>query len=1117
MSSNDSSYPSVPVNIASGNHLAHCLGDLPANRKQRAAHHRQSPLSEHAQHAGCGRAAHRATARAPWPLVLAGRAHESKGIPIEPPERVHNARTVSGRPAVPVEHRRGGGMDIYNSFVTRFEKTRAEELSLEEYLELCKNNPTAYATAGERMLMAIGEPEHVDTRNDPRLSRIFANKVIKIYPAFREFYGMEEVIEQVVAYFRHSAQGLEEKKQILYLLGPQLMERVPFYSIKGSPVNESPLGLFDYDEDGPILEEQYGIPRRYLKSILSPWAVKRLHEYNGDIRRFRVVKHHPSVLRQIGIAKTEPGDENNQDISSLVGKLLRRAVPGKPGLHPLLTATQEGNFKGTEGFGAMPFDGIILAHSNESEWKAFRNNKNNEALLDRIFVIKVAYCLRYSEEVKIYDKLIRNSSLGSAVCAPGTLKMMAQFAVLTRLHEPENSSLFSKMLVYDGENLKDTDPKAKSYQEYRDYAGVDEGMTGISTRFAFKILSRVFNFDTTEVAANPVHLMYVLEQQIEREQFPPEVEQKYLSFVKELLASRYAEFIGKEIQTAYLESYSEYGQNIFDRYVTYADFWIQDQEFRDHDTGESFDRAALNAELEKIEKPAGISNPKDFRNEIVNFVLRARAANGGKNPAWISYEKLRVVIEKKMFSNTEELLPVISFNPKGSAEEQRKHEDFVNRMVAKGYTPKQRQALHAASSRRVRAPRPTTRAGDGNVLHQIIDRRLAGKNKSIANRERFLRRVKHYIREAVSEAVRNRSIKDIQSTKSITVPKKDIGEPMFRHAPGGQREIVHPGNADYVKGDKIPRPPGGGAGGQASNEGEGRDDFVFELSREEFMQYFFDDLELPRLIKTHLTAIPSWKNQRAGWATEGTPNNIDVMRSLRSALGRRIALGAPLVNQLRELEEQLDALKNDPGDHRTEIKLLEDEIHHLKGRIWRIPFIDPQAAMFCLMDVSGSMDEQRKDLAKRFFILLYLFLTRNYEKIEVVFIRHHTRAEEVDEDTFFHSTESGGTVVSSALELMKKIVDERYSPTEWNIYGAQASDGDNWTDDSPKCRKLLENDVLPKARYFAYIQVTPEEQNLWLEYAQLAKTWPHFTMKKVDNAADIYPVFRELFEKQVAA
>ncbi|MGJ7491711.1 PrkA family serine protein kinase [Variovorax sp. ZT4R33] len=629
-------------------------------------------------------------------------------------------------------------MDVISNFAARYDRTREEVISLQEYLDICKREPVAYATAAERMLQAIGEPQLVDTRNDPRLSRIFANKVIKLYPAFKEFYGMEDAIEQVVSYFRHAAQGLEEKKQILYLLGPvgggkssiaerlkQLMEQVPFYAIKGSPVNESPLGLFDPTEDGEILEKEYGIPRRYLQRILSPWAVKRLEEYGGDIRKFQVVKRYPSVLRQIGVAKTEPGDENNQDISSLVGKIdirkLETYAQDDPDaysysgglclanqgllefvemfkapikvLHPLLTATQEGNFKGTEGFGAIPFDGIVLAHSNESEWKAFRNNKNNEAFLDRIYIVKVPYCLRVSEEIKIYEKLVRTSSLSEAPCAPGTLRMMAQFSVLTRLKESENSSIFSKMQVYDGDSLKDTDPKAKSLQEYRDYAGVDEGMSGVSTRFAFKIISKVFNFDSSEVAANPVHLMYVLEQQIEREQFPPETEQKYLAYIKEHLAVRYAEFIGKEIQTAYLESYSEYGQNIFDRYVTYADYWIQDQEYRDVDTGEVFDRVALNGELEKIEKPAGISNPKDFRNEIVNFVLRARAGNAGRNPAWTSYEKLRTVIEKKMFSNTEELLPVISFNTKSSADEQKKHQDFVARMVEKGYTSKQVRLL----------------------------------------------------------------------------------------------------------------------------------------------------------------------------------------------------------------------------------------------------------------------------------------------------------------------------------------------------------------------------------------------------------------------------------------
>ncbi|MDD5248354.1 MAG: PrkA family serine protein kinase [Rhodocyclaceae bacterium] len=629
-------------------------------------------------------------------------------------------------------------MTLLARYRSRYEAAQEEEMSVQEYLELCRSDPTAYATVAERMLAAIGEPKVIDTRHEPRLSRIFANKVIRMYPAFPDFYGMEEVIENIVAYIRHAAQGLEEKKQILYLLGPvgggksslaeqlkYLMEKIPFYAIKDSPVRESPLGLFRPEEDGPILEEDFGIPRRYLNTIMSPWAVKRLHEYNGDISKFRVVKVKPSVLRQVAISKTEPGDENNQDISSLVGKIdirkLEEYSQNDPDaysysgglclanrgllefvemfkapikvLHPLLTATQEGNYKGTEGFGAIPFDGMILAHSNEAEWQTFRNNRNNEAFLDRIYIVKVPYCLRVSEEVKIYEKLIANSSLGDAPCAPDTLRMMAQFAVLSRLKEPENSSIYSKMRIYDGENLKDTDPKAKSYQEYRDYAGVDEGMTGLSTRFAFKILSKVFNFDHREVAANPVHLMYVIEQQIEQEQFAPEVEQRYLAFIKEYLAPRFTEFIGKEIQTAYLESYSEYGQNIFDRYVTYADFWIQDQEFRDPNTGEILDRNALNDELEKNEKPAGISNPKDFRNEVVNFVLRARAKNDGRNPLWTSYEKLRSVIEKKMFSNTEELLPVISFNAKASADEQRKHKDFVNRMMARGYTEKQVRLL----------------------------------------------------------------------------------------------------------------------------------------------------------------------------------------------------------------------------------------------------------------------------------------------------------------------------------------------------------------------------------------------------------------------------------------
>lgn len=629
-------------------------------------------------------------------------------------------------------------MSIFSNYQTRYEDTKQEEYSLKEYLEISKEDPTAYANAAQRLLLAIGEPELIETSKDARLSRIFSNKVIKRYSVFDDFYGMEECIEQMVSFFRHAAQGLEEKKQILYLLGPvgggksslaerlkQLMEKLPFYSLKGSPVQETPLGLFNPLEDSQILKEEYGIPERYVTSIMSPWAAKRLREFNGDVSQFRVVKHHPSILNQIAVSKTEPGDENNQDISSLVGKIdirkleefrqndtdaysysggLCRANQGIlefvemfkapiKVLHPLLTASQETNYNGTEAIGSIPFDGIILAHSNEAEWQKFKNNRRNEAFIDRVYIVKVPYSLQVTEEIEIYEKLLRNSALHAAPCAPDTLRMLAQFAILTRLKEPENSSIYSKMRIYDGENLKDIDPKAKSIQEYRDNAGVEEGMDGLSTRFSFKILSKVFNFDASEIAANPVHLLYVLEQQIEQEQFPTDVRDRYMNFIKEFIAPRYIEFIGKEIQTAYLESYSEYGQNIFDRYITYADLWIQDQDFRNPDTGDILDHAVLNDELEKIEKPAGIGNPKDFRHEVVNFVLRARAANKGENPAWNSYEKLRLVIEKNMFSSTEDLLPVISFNPKASEEDKNKHRDFVRRMTDHGYTEKQVRLL----------------------------------------------------------------------------------------------------------------------------------------------------------------------------------------------------------------------------------------------------------------------------------------------------------------------------------------------------------------------------------------------------------------------------------------
>jgi serine protein kinase len=631
---------------------------------------------------------------------------------------------------------------LFNTFARSFEARREVEMSFSEYLEACRDEPLMYANAAERLLAAMGEPQFVDTAKDSRLGRIFLNRTIRTYPAFAGFFGMEETIERIVAFFRHAAQGLEERKQILYLLGPvgggksslaerlkALMEVHPIYVLKAgddlSPVFESPLSLFDPVAMGDLLEERYGIPRRRLTGLMSPWCLKRLEEFEGDISRFKVVRLQPSRLRQVGIAKTEPGDENNQDISSLVGKVdirkleslaqndadaysysggLNRANQGIlefvemfkapiKMLHPLLTATQEGNYIGTENIGAIPFSGVILAHSNEAEWQSFKANKNNEAFIDRICVVKVPYCLRVTEEQKIYEKLIEESELSEAPCAPSTLETLARFTVLSRLTRHENSTPFSKLRVYDGESVKETDPRARSVQEYRDSAGVDEGMDGVSTRFAFKVLAATFNHDTTEVAADPVHLMYVIEQSIRREQLPPETEKLYLEFIKGELGPRYAEFIGHEIQKAYLESYGDYGQNLFDRYVDYADAWIEDVDFKDPDTGQMLDRDLLNQELTKIEKPAGIANPKDFRNEVVKFCLRARAGNSGKNPSWTSYEKIREVIEKRMFSQVEDLLPVISFGSKKDGETEKKHGQFVERMTARGYTERQVRRL----------------------------------------------------------------------------------------------------------------------------------------------------------------------------------------------------------------------------------------------------------------------------------------------------------------------------------------------------------------------------------------------------------------------------------------
>lgn len=419
----------------------------------------------------------------------------------------------------------------------------------------------------------------------------------------------------------------------------------------------------------------------------------------------------------------------------------------------------------------------------------------------------------------------------------------------------------------------------------------------------------------------------------------------------------------------------------------------------------------------------------------------------------------------------------------------------------------------------------------------FIDRRLNGKNKSAVNRQRFIRRYKSQIKKAVSDAVAKRSIQDVENGESIRIPTRDITEPTFHQGKGGHREMVHPGNDRFVTGEHIERPKsgsgqGGSGSGDASDSGEGADEFIFEISKDEYLDLLFDELELPNLEKNQITKLVETKNVRAGYTSNGVPTNINIVRSLQNSLARRVALQTGKKRQLAELEEQLAALDN-TEENACERLLLEKEIAELKRRIEAVPFIDTfdlrfnnfvkrpvpssQAVMFCLMDVSGSMDQPTKDMAKRFYILLYLFLTRTYKNVEVVFIRHHTQAKEVNEHDFFYSQETGGTIVSSALELMSEIMHSRYPASEWNIYAAQASDGDNWADDSPHCRQLLEQQIMPWVRYFSYIEITTRaHQSLWFQYEELAKQFPHFAMENIRKQEDIYPVFRELFKKQAA-
>ena len=636
---------------------------------------------------------------------------------------------------------------LFNAFAKSFEARSQHDMSLAEYLESCRDDPMMYATAAERLLAAIGEPEMVDTAKDPRLGRIFMNRTIKVYPAFADFYGMEETIERIVGFFRHAAQGLEERKQILYLLGPvgggksslaerlkALMENAADLRAEGRRraqpgVRKPARPVRSRTAWAACWRSRYGIPRRRLTGLMSPWAVKRLDEFDGDIsqvprrqaaiprscarsasprpsRATRTTRTSPRWSARSTSASSSTSAQNDPDAYSYSGGLNRTTqgllefvemfkAPIKM-LHPLLTATQEGNYVGTENIGAIPFQGIILAHSNEAEWQSFKNNKNNEAFIDRICVDQGALLpARHRGAEDLREAARSAASWRTRPARPATLEMLARFSRADAAEGArELARSISKMRVYDGESLKDTDPqRASRCRNTATPPASTKAWTASRPASPSRCCPRPSTSTPQEVAADPVHLMYVLEQAIRREQFPEETEKRYLDFIKAELAPRYAEFIGNEIQKAYLESYSDYGQNLFDRYVAYADAWIEDQDFKDPDTGQLIDRELLEPGAVQDREAGRHRQSEGLPQRGGQVRLRARATNGGKNPSWTSYEKIREVIEKRMFSQVEDLLPVISFGTKKDSETEKKHAEFVERMVARGYTERQVRRL----------------------------------------------------------------------------------------------------------------------------------------------------------------------------------------------------------------------------------------------------------------------------------------------------------------------------------------------------------------------------------------------------------------------------------------
>lgn len=626
---------------------------------------------------------------------------------------------------------------------------KTEEMSLETYLERCKNGEPLYMNIGERMLEAMGKPKRVDTKEaaDKRLGRIFGGEVINLYEAMQGFYGMESVIEEIAAYFSDSAKFGEMSKQILYLLGPagggksslakrlgDLIERVPMYVLVApngevSPCFESPLGLFYDEERRKLASEHYGIPEVYFNLVPSPWAAKRIMEADGDISQFKVRRIYPSRLQQIGYAKVEPGDENNQDVSNIVGKVdirklerhgqadadaysysggLNRTTQGLMEfvemfkaplkmLSPLLESTQGRSYAGTENVGVMPYGGVVVAHSNEAEWQDFRNKPENEAFIQRIKLVRVPYVLRWDQEVAIYEKMLTvEGGYRNAKIAPHTLELLAKFSVLSRLKEHENSTAYSKMLVYAGEDMKDRDPNAKTILEYREAAGNDEGMKGSSTRFAFKILSEVFNREASkgsgDLAADPVTVMSELERAIKAEDYPQERRDELLEIVTDL-KQRYLNTLGAEISKIYVESSADFAQNMFDRYYALADSLEQNEGCKDPSTGQILDVKQIEEELDRIEKGSGIGNAKTFRKDFCGYVNRHKSKNAGMMPAWDSYTPMKTAIEKRLHVKLEDMAPVISFGTKMDRETEKKHTEFVQRMMDNGYTEAQIKRL----------------------------------------------------------------------------------------------------------------------------------------------------------------------------------------------------------------------------------------------------------------------------------------------------------------------------------------------------------------------------------------------------------------------------------------